>query len=279
MKRIGRELHTATGVFDIKTPLGEQPKVLDMCVAPGAFVLLATEYHPRLEARAFTLPPDIGGHKVLLSRNSKIEVELLDITMLAEDMGVESIPPGHPDFNNFLPRRFQPHDVFDLIICDGQVLRTHDRPAYRDKREPLRLGMTQLVIGLEHIRPGGTMLVLLHKIELWTNVLLLRTFSRFSSVQVYKPKAGHAKRSSFYMVASNIQLQHEDAIQVVQRWKRLWRSATFDTDEEFSRLGRSLQPDAEELLDDFGPRLMELGRDVWETQANALAKASFVRDA
>ncbi|KAI1157417.1 hypothetical protein F5B18DRAFT_180843 [Nemania serpens] len=137
--------------------------------------------------------------------------------------------------------------------------------------------MTQLAIGLEHMRPGGTMLVLLHKIELWMTVLLLRMFCKFSSVQVHKPKAGHKTRSSFYMVASNIRSQDEDAIQAVKRWKQLWRSATFDTEEEYRRVDRSLQPEVDEVLRNFGPKLVELGRGVWTTQADSLADASFVR--
>lgn len=278
MKRIGSELHSATGIFNINAPLGGRPKILDMCMAPGAFLSLAIEHNPQADGHAFTLPLKMGGHKVLLPRNSRVDVKFMDITMLAADVGVESIPPEHPDVKNFLPRHFQPHDIFDLVICDGQVLRTHDRAEYRERREAVRLSMTQLAIGLEHMRPGGTMLVLLHKIEFWRNIVLLRTFCRFSSVQVYKPKNGHKKRSSFYMVASNIQPRHEDAIQAVERWKRLWKSATFDTKEEFDRLDRSLQPEVHELLDDFGPELVELGREVWATQAEGLARASFVRD-
>ncbi|KAI1109287.1 hypothetical protein F5Y14DRAFT_433151 [Nemania sp. NC0429] len=278
MVRVGREIHSNTAVFDIKAPPNGPPRILDMCAAPGAFLLVAKENNPRAHVDAFSLPSDMGGHKVLLRSKLKIDVKFLDVTMLAADVGVESIPPDHPDFENFLPRHFQPHDVFDLVICDGQVLRTHQREPYREKREALRLRMTQLVIGLEHMRPGGTMLVLLHRIELWMNVLLLRTFCKFSSVQVYKPNTSHAKRSSFYMVASNIQSRHEDAIAAVETWKQLWKSATFDSEEECSPLNRSLQPEPQELLDDFGPRLVELGREVWATQARGLAGASFIVD-
>ena len=36
-------------------------------------------------------------------------------------------------------------------------------------------------------------------------------------------------------------------------------------------------PGAEALLKEFGPRLVELGKKIWDIQANALAKAPFLR--
>lgn len=122
MKRIGHELHSTTGVFTIRAPLAGPPKILDMCMAPGAYLSVAMELNPRADACAFTLSPEIGGHKSFLPRGWKTDVEFMDITMLAADMGVRAVPPEHPDADNFLPRRFQPHDVFDLVICDGHVV-------------------------------------------------------------------------------------------------------------------------------------------------------------
>jgi 23S rRNA U2552 (ribose-2'-O)-methylase RlmE/FtsJ len=236
------------------------------------------EHNPRALAQGFTLPLESGGHKVLLPPNSKTTIDLLDINMLAADMGVDFIPPEHPDAHNFLPRHLQSEDIFDLVLCDGNVLRTHPRAAYRDVREAARLVMAQLTMALEHMKPGGTILVLMHKMESWKFVLLLRTISRFSIVQVFKPRRGHAKRSSCYLVASNIQPQHEDAVEAVRTWKQLWKTATFGTEDEYEQLVRSLEPNVEDVLEDFGPRLIELGRNVWKTQADALATAPFVRN-
>jgi 23S rRNA U2552 (ribose-2'-O)-methylase RlmE/FtsJ len=135
-------------------------------------------------------------------------------------MCVTDIPVEHPDANNMLPQRFDPCQLFDLILCDGQVLRTHIRAAYREMKEACRLTVTQLAIGLEHVKSGGSMIVLLHKVEAMNTVSLLYTFSRFSSVKLFKPKKHHAKRSSFYMIATNIQSQHCEAVLAVANWKR-----------------------------------------------------------
>lgn len=87
--------------------------------------------------------------------------------MLAADMGVTDIPEKHPDARKFLPCQMRETQLFDLVLCDGHVLRTHapTRASYRETREPARLKTTQLALGLEHIKPGGTMIVLFHKVE------------------------------------------------------------------------------------------------------------------
>ena len=51
--------------------------------------------------------------------------------------------------------------TFDLVICDGQVLRTHARAGYKEAREARKLIVTQLALGSEHVRQGETMVVLL----------------------------------------------------------------------------------------------------------------------
>jgi hypothetical protein len=134
-----------------------------------------------------------------------VALEFLDITMLAADMGAVVIPADHPDANNMLPRRFDPFQLFNLVLCDGQVLRTHTRAAYREKREARRLTTTQLAISLEHVKFGGSMIVLLHKVEAVDTVSLLYMFSKFSSAKLFKPTKHHAKRSSFYMITTDIQ--------------------------------------------------------------------------
>ncbi|KAI8945570.1 hypothetical protein F4801DRAFT_594023 [Xylaria longipes] len=277
MKDVGRKIHRATGVFNIRTPGGGPSRILDMCMAPGAFLDLAMEHNPKAHAQAFSLPLEKGGHKVLIPPHPNIAISFVDITMLGADMGLDAIPQEHPEAQDFLPRHVPPEDAFDIAICDGQVLRKHHRAAYRERREAARLMFTQLAIALEHMKPGGTMLVLLHKVESWRCALVLRAFYGFSEVRLFKQRRAHAKRSSCYMVATNIQPQHQDAVRAVSTWKMLWKAATFDTEEEFCRLSLSLEPEVEQVLEDFGPVLVKLGTKVWETQANALEKAPFVR--
>ncbi|KAG8156522.1 hypothetical protein KVR01_013626 [Diaporthe batatas] len=292
MGRIAKEMQGATGAFKIqptRSNTGHEPqkRILDCCMAPGTYLQAALEHNPGAHALAFSLPPEKGGHPSLLVDNNEPEVtiKLLDVTLLAADMGVapEQIPSDHPDAAAFLPRQVEDGRHFDLVICDGQVLRTHapHRAAYRERREARRLILTQLILGLDHLRPGGTMIVLLHKLEAWDTLCLLRTFHGFSTIQTFKPWAGHRKRSSFYMVATDIRADGPEAVSAVKAWKEDWKLATFMDEEEYQSYTERAHQDADKnvdaLLTEFGREIIRLGRRVWRIQADALARAPFNR--
>ncbi|KAJ1332041.1 FtsJ-like methyltransferase [Microdochium nivale] len=287
MKRVGRELRDSTGAFAIKEPKkkswDEREKngiVLDFCLAPGGFVVAAVEGRNWLHTVGFTLPCDQGGHKIMLPKWLKKQADIreLDITMLAEDMGfIATIPPDHPDVFRFLPRQLDPSLLVDLAICDGQVLRNQEREPYREPVEAIRLTSVQLALGLSHLRPGGNMLVLLHRIDSWKSIALLHTFSKFADVQVYKPQASHRKRSSFYLVAKNVRSDSADARQAVEKWKSYWRAATFGAAEDLQGLRGATPDEVEAVLEEFGEELIRLAYPVWQLQANALSDAPWMK--
>ena len=86
-----------------------------------------------------------------------------------------------------------PEERFGLVLSDGQVLRTHPRSEYRERREAARLTLSQLVLGISHTKPGGTLLMLLHKVEAWHTARVLQTLSAFAAVRLYKPKSAHRR--------------------------------------------------------------------------------------
>lgn len=276
MQKIAKQLHRSTRALTVS---GSPGRILDLCMAPGGFLNVALKFNPDSSALAFSLSPSSGGHEVLLPTNANVAVNFLDITMLAAEMGVTDIPVDHPDIENFLPRTFSSDDSFDLILCDGQVLRTHTRASYREAREARRLAASQLVLALERVRPGGTMIVLLHRVELWSTVFLLHKFSKFSSLMLFKPTAGHAKRSSFYMVATKIDPQHPEAVLAIEKWKKIWTTATFGTQEDYETVLMEGDETVEEVLEEFGSELIRLGKKIWHIQAKALSNAPFIRGA
>ncbi|CAG8140007.1 unnamed protein product [Penicillium salamii] len=277
MMKIGEELHRSTTALTIQQDCPGPINILDMCMAPGGFLKTALDKNPGSHALAFSLPISCGGHRSRLPENPGVEQRFLDITLLATDMDMEQIPQSHPDAKNFLPRQFKSNQLFELAISDGQVLRIHERAAYRESREARRLIVTQLSLGLQFLRPGGTMILLLHKLEAWDTVTLVYTFSEFSSVQLFKPKSGHAKRSSFYMVATGIQSHSDKALRAINRWKRIWRVATFGSDDEYREELRKEDLQVETVVERFGQELVGLGKELWKVQANALKKAPFIR--
>ncbi|KAF6828252.1 FtsJ-like methyltransferase family protein [Colletotrichum plurivorum] len=277
MKTIGAEMHAATGAFAIEADDGA-PRILDMCMAPGGFLATALSKNPGATAVGFSLPKSHGGHRTLVPLSDKVRVRYLDITMLAEDVGLaDRIPANHPDKDNFLPRQLGEHEDFHLVLCDGQVLRTHARPAYREHCEARRLTLTQLALGLSHLRPGGTLVALLHRVESWNCVQLLQDFSQIADVQLFKPARSHAKRSSFYVVARNVRSRSPEALAAAARWKKGWEAATFRLGEQEWEEFRRGEPDPHEVLREFGEELIGLGSGVWEIQANALDRAPWTR--
>lgn len=284
MEDIAKEMQCFTRAFTIK-PDAKPQRVLDLCMAPGTYLAKALERNPAAHAVAFTLPPSQGGLVPIVGESDTVKIHLLDITMLAADMGLnpDDVPASHPDAASFIhARHLEPGHNFDLVLCDGAIRRTHERAEYRERdRESRRLLLTQLALGLEHLRPGGTMVVLLHKVERINTIRVLRDFSKFATVVPFKPKSGHAKRSSFYMVASAIRSADTEAVEAVVEWKREWKVATLGSDQEwredYSRVAGFGELGIEGVLEEFGPTLVKLGQKVWRTQADALKGASFMK--
>lgn len=188
-------------------------------------------------------------------------------------MGVTAseIPADHPDAANFLTQAPFGNQVFDVVIADGAVLRTHERGEHRMNKddEALRLRLSQLIFGLERIKSGGTLIFLSHRIDSWDNFAFLRNFEQFSNIKVYKPKQTHAQSSSFYLVAKNIQRNHPMAIAVLEKWKAKWHQVTFGGNDGKGDLSDGPSFDfLTKAITEYGPRFVELGSPIWKTQAD-----------
>lgn len=249
-------------------------------MAPGGFSSAVLEVHHNARISAMTLPKSLNGHDILLHnwRNDRrIQVRFADVTMLAAEMGVLAIPPDHPDVLNFSLDRPFSDQKFDLIFCDGQVLRTHQRADYREKREAWRLLTSQLVVSLQRIAQDGTIIALLHKLDAWDTIALLHQLSRFSKLEFFKPEKKHAVKSSFYVVAKSVQSHCTELNIAVEGWKKEWHIATFGTDTEYAENRRNSDNTVCDVLESFGDQLVMLGEPVWRVQRDALLNAPFMK--
>ena len=280
MKQIGDEMQASTGALTPRPDETTFVKILDLCMAPGGYTASALKHNSSVAAVGITLPPEHGGHNVLLE-SPQVEIHFLDITMLAKEFGVVDVPFSHPDHDKFSPEQPFLEQKFNLIFCDGQVLRTHQRAQWREPHEALRLSVSQLILALQRIQKGGTLIMLLHKIEAWHSVELLYLFRQFSSVQVFKSRQKHAIRSSFYLIAKDVQPDSGAAKAAVETWKQAWWNATFGGESGTGAVTDRPEEESYEhirgVLDQFGNELIELGHPIWEIQEIALSKMEFVK--
>ncbi|KAL9631193.1 MAG: hypothetical protein Q9164_006021 [Protoblastenia rupestris] len=290
MQRIGNEMHETMGVMSLAGP----GQILDLCMAPGGYSASALKFNPWASVLGATLPEKLGGHKLLLRdgfQGAPVRVWQGDLTSLVGDMGIVDgdIPEEHPDFGKFQKDEVWAGEQFDLVFCDGQVLRNHsqDMAEHRQRCEARRLTCSQLLITLRHIRVGGSMVILLHRIDTWDTVLTLRAFDRFASIALFKPLAAHKARSSFYLVAKNIQPHHKDALVGIQDWTKAWKDATFcaltgegredafpGNRNESTALGQQVT----KVIDEFGERLVKLGENTWKIQEEAIRKSPWFKE-
>ncbi|KAH7161244.1 hypothetical protein EDB81DRAFT_755816 [Dactylonectria macrodidyma] len=278
MRYVAQNLHRVTKAFDF-SKIPNQPAILDTCFAPGGFVTFFLKEYPGARVKAMTLPIEQGGHRVLLSHDN-LDIEYLDVTMLAGDMGVteDDVPDSYPDKDALIfHKTLSAEDKFDLALCDGQVLRTQSPSEWEEFSGVSPLATSQFALSLEHLKPGGTMVILLHRLEAWRTVKLLHTLRKFSLVQLYKYPYWSAVESSFYGVAKNVQSDGLLAAKAIADWKDDWKTFNLLT------LGANANPnkefpadneDAQAVLKDFGEELVQIGKIIWETQEEALHRAA-----
>jgi hypothetical protein len=161
----------------------------------------------------------------MLSFHQMHGCKFMDVTMLVSEFTKDTdrtISKTHPDYDKFDGSRpFVSHKM-DIVLCDGMVLRTQERASYRQQNEAIRLSTAQLILGMQRITQGGTLIMLLHKIDSWAAASILYSFSKFSKVQVFKPVKKHNTRSSFYMVAKAVNVESPAASTAVAEWKTQW---------------------------------------------------------
>ncbi|RDK41707.1 hypothetical protein M752DRAFT_284441 [Aspergillus phoenicis ATCC 13157] len=215
-------------IFQIHSPYLDKQRILNIYIAPEGFLRTALRVNPKARAIGFSLLRYEEDHNILLSKYPNISVKFIDITLLTADMGLLEIPNNHPDTGKFLPRQFESGQAFDLVIYNNQVLRNHDRATYHKHQEASRLTLTQLALGLEHIKLEKTMIILLHK------------HPRF-----------HAKRSSFYILTTNIRTDCPDAAMAIQGTNNIYNQAL-----------QHNVPDINLILKNFGPRLAVLDKHI-----------------
>ncbi|EHL00694.1 hypothetical protein M7I_3324 [Glarea lozoyensis 74030] len=102
---------------------------------------------------------------------------------------------------------------------------------------------------------------------------------KFAEVDSFKPARKHGSRSSFYMVAKNVKPQSTAAISAIVEWKSSWWQATFGgEDGTGERKEDPPESVVRQMLEEYGERLIEMGRPVWRIQADNLSRTDYAGD-
>lgn len=91
----------------------------------------------------------------------------------------------------------------------------------------MRLTTSQLILAMTRVANGGTIVILQHKLDSWTPARIIYAFSKFSNVEIFKPEKKHSTRSSFYMVAKNVNNVSSEFKDTLERFQNDWYEATF----------------------------------------------------
>ncbi len=197
--------------------------------------------------------------------------------------------PGAPDSPDTFPSSMRTQ--FQLVIIDGHALRTYTSPTMQPQLDNLdakeahisyrdSLHIAQLIIALEAVRQGGTILTRLSHIEAFPATHILYLLDQLSDeLVVYKPRSMHAYRRTFYVVAKGICRRAPDRLMELkaryvaglrQLWSELRRGGPGGGRRQMSSRDLDFIVSTEDIRGEYLDRLVELGRSVWRTQAQGL---------
>ncbi len=258
--------------------------------APGGFSSYILQKVRSASGVGISLPERMGGHPFLLENHLRSRY-----THLQEDiLGYDSSPVLPSKVNDRPRRRLRDTLIghFLIVILDGHALRTYQHPSittldadadllkaahgsYRD-----RLLIAQLIIALESVAPGGTIVMRLSHIECFPAAQLLYLLDNISDeVVLHKPQTMHTTRGTSYVIAKGVfcskqaskREQYLLGLQTV--WSQLQQGGPHEG------VGRMLVDgdldfiaSAEAILENYVDRLVELGRQTWWTQAEGLRR-------
>ena len=278
MRKIGAEIDAFSGGG--LSLQNSHAQVLDLCMAPGGFSSSVLKINQVAYVCAITLDPKFGGNIIIQKEDPQINRMYGDITMLHQELRITDIPKEHPEFSKLDDRLLWTGKTFDLVFCDGQTLRTHEPHIAEHRRqvEAVRLTVSQLILAMQRIKIGGTLIMALHNLGAYDTIKIVSIFDRAAKIKIFKPVSGHKKYGSFYLIAKEMQPGHPEIVAALKEWKRIWKALTFpiidedenkDTQEVFNE--PELAEELHGLLDRYAARVIELGEPIWQIQKEALA--------
>ncbi|KAK7019487.1 hypothetical protein R3P38DRAFT_2973445 [Favolaschia claudopus] len=274
MKAVLGELDAQTATISRRGTL----RFLDLGCCPGGF----TSYilSKNLDAQGLGISSEIenGGHRFLLEdrHRSRFKVHYADLSFYRLGPLPVSVSAPETTAKSLSPLPFDPSKRFDVVLLDGHQLHRQPPPGNWD-----RLLVSQIIIGLQAAKKGGTLIIKLADAEHVNTAKLLYMFDIISaSLETFKPRYMHATWSTFYAVVKGVGEGRGAARlpALVESFKELWVDLTLGfagaesagrvlVDEDLDFVVSTAEIREAKNLD----RLVDLNRRIWEIQAGALA--------
>jgi len=245
---------------------------LDLGCCPGGFTSYVLNQNAKARGLGISLEVEKGGHKYLLEQRHRARFSLLSADLTYFQLGPALIddPRLKP-----LPAQIKSRSC-GLVMLDGHFLHTQENVRKWDYD---RLLISQLVMGLQAVKTGGTIVLKLSRPDAVRTAKLLYMLDVISdSLTTCKPRSMHANRGTFYAIAKGVRLGADAGRlpTIAEGLKRLWSELTYGGDDGCGRFLNETDLDfiisMEELVDSYLARVIELGRDVWMIQADNLRR-------
>ncbi|KAJ6531171.1 hypothetical protein B0H19DRAFT_1190680 [Mycena capillaripes] len=271
MKGVFREMDAQTACVPRKGAL----RFLDLGCCPGGFTSYILSKNSSAHGLGISSEIENGGHRFLLEdrHRSRFKIYYADLTYYRLGPLPTSVAPDRKVLHS-LP--FDATKLFDVVLLDGYQLRRQpsERPGDWD-----RLLVSQIIIGLQAAKKGGTLVIKLADTEQVNTAKLLHMFDILSaSLETFKPRYMHATRGTFYAVVKGVG-EGRGAARLpgfIDSFKELWVDLTIGgadgagrvlNEEDLDFIISTMEVRQAKNLD----RLIDLSRMVWEVQVRALA--------
>ncbi|KAJ1309471.1 hypothetical protein OPQ81_006247 [Rhizoctonia solani] len=246
-------------------------RFLDIGCCPGGYSTLVMNICPNSTGMGISLSVADGGHGLAIPEDlmNRFDLRLEDLTMF-------DLAPDWPD-KSPLTTELQPipftRNTFDLVICDAHY---RQRQPINDSRpwSWTRLIISQLLLALYGVHPGGRILLKLWSIESPLTAQILFALNRISVTHTLKSPI-HQIRQTFYLLATGVQTNTSDYTALVHALKRLWCTMTFGGEAGQGRKVTWTEKETIASWDDVISQggldlISRLGVPVWDIQYNAL---------
>lgn len=239
---------------------------------PGGFSSYVLRKTPEATGIGISLPTESGGYELAIPEELRPRIDLHIVDLTTFDLA-PSIPKPASPAQDLTPLPFQLASM-DLVLCDGQWVLNPDN--FQRPWNWTRLLISQLLIALRAVSPGGTIFFRLSSVERTLTGRILLAMCRIANlVRTTKSSRFQAVRSYFYVLVQRVNTDSEEYKKLVGALERLWYIMTFEGAEGY---GRDITQDdedmitsSEELTSEQGlMNIVQLGTPVWNIQHKAL---------